>query len=79
MSKRTTFDRLPVGACFAYEPDTKHATRRKVDSVHTTLVPSTGSKRSYRVDDVEMRVFEKACPVNFGRRRKRRRRNKRSR
>jgi len=77
VSKRTTFDRLPVGACFAYDAGTKQATRRKVDASHTALVPAT-SKRSYRVDDIEMRVFEKACPVSFGRRRKRRR-NKRSR
>lgn len=78
MSKKTTFERLPVGACFAYEAATKHATRRKVDESHTMLVPSTASKRTYRVDDVEARVFEKACPVSFGRRRKRRR-TKRSR
>lgn len=76
MSKSVTFERLPVGACFAYSPSSKQATRRKVDERHITLVPAT--KREWRVDDVEMHVFAKACPVSFGRRRKRRR-TKRSR
>jgi hypothetical protein len=76
MSKRVEFADLPVGSCFAYDASSKHATRRKVDERHTVVIP--GSKKPFRVDDVETRVFTKACPVNFGRRRKRRR-TKRSR
>lgn len=71
MSKRIEFAELPVGACFAYDASSAKATRRKVDDRHTVVIP--GSKKSFRVDDVETRVFTKACPVNFGRRRKRRR------
>jgi hypothetical protein len=73
---RTLFEELPVGSCFAFDASTKQATRRKVDERHTITIP--GGKRPLRVDDVEMRVHTKACPVSFGRRR-RRKKNKRSR
>ncbi len=76
MSKRVEFADLPIGACFAYDADSVKATRRKVDARRTVVIP--GSQKAFRVDDVETRVFTKACPVNFGRRRKRPR-NKRSR
>lgn len=76
MSKRIEFAELPIGACFAYDAGSTKATRRKVDERHTIVIP--GSKKPFRVDDVETRVYTKACPVNFGRRRKRRR-TKRSR
>jgi len=72
---RFTFEELPVGACFAFDPSSKHATRRKVDERRTMVIP--GGKRPFLVDDVETRVHLKNCPVSFGRRK--RRRNKRSR
>jgi acetone carboxylase gamma subunit len=75
VGKPVTFERLPVGACFAFDAGTKQATRRKVDARHTLTIP--GGKRPLIVDDVDVRVHTKACPVSFGRRRKRRK-NKRS-
>jgi hypothetical protein len=72
---RVAFEDLPVGSCFAYEADTRQATRRKVDERRTIVIP--GGKRPFHVDDVETRVHLKPCPVSFGRRR--RRKNKRSR
>lgn len=69
MSKRVTFEDLAVGACFAFDAGSKQPTRRKVDERSTIVIP--GGKRPLRVDDVEMRVHEKACPINFGRRRRR--------
>ena len=72
---RFTFEELPVGTCFAFDPSSKHATRRKVDERRTITIP--GGKRPMLIDDIEMRVHLKTCPVSFGRRRKRRR-NKRS-
>lgn len=75
MSK-LAFEKLPVGACFAFDASSRQATRRKVDASHTVIIP--GGKRPLRVDDVDTRVYTKACPVSFGRRRKRRK-NKRSR
>ena len=77
MPKRIEFAELPVGACFAYDAGSKYATRRKIDERHTIVIP--GSKKPFRVDDIETRVFTKACPVSFGRRRKRRTTKKRSR
>lgn len=71
MARGITFERLPVGACYAYESGTTRATRKKVDPKHVTIIP--GGNRTYRVEDIEMRVHEKACPVNFGRRRRRKR------
>jgi len=72
---RTSFDDLPVGACFAFEAGTKHATRRKVDARHTIPIP--GGKRPLIMDDLDTIVHARACPVSFGRRK--RRRTKRSR
>lgn len=77
MGKRIMFEELPVGACFAFEASTKQATRCKVGERHTVTIP--GGKRPLRVDDIEMHVHAKACPVSFGRRRRRQRKNKRSR
>jgi hypothetical protein len=72
---RFTFDELPVGACFAFDPTSKHATRRKVDARSSIIIP--GGKRPLRVEDIDTRVHLKTCPMPFGRRR--RRKNKRSR
>jgi hypothetical protein len=77
MSRKTPFEDLPVGACFAFAPDAKQATRRKVDERHTVVIP--GGKRPLIIDDVETRVHAMACPVSFGRRRRRRTNKKRSR
>lgn len=72
---RHVFADLPVGACFAFEAATKQATRRKVDESHTVTIP--GGRRPMRVDDVETHVFVKACPVSFGRRRRRQHKRRR--
>jgi hypothetical protein len=69
-----TFEDLPVGACFAFEAATKHATRRKFDERHTITIP--GGKRPLIMHDLDTLVVSKSCPTSFGRRR---RRNKRSR
>lgn len=70
-----TFRQLPVGACFAFDAETITATRRKVGSTHTIVLPN--GRRRMNVGDVDTRIHERACPVNFGRRR--RRKKKRSR
>jgi hypothetical protein len=74
---RTTFEDLSVGECFAFDASSRQATRRKVDARHTLTIP--GGKRPLIVDDIDVRVHTKACPVSFGRRRKRRKTKKRSR
>ena len=67
----TTFDELPVGACFAFEKKTKHATRKKVDRQNAIMLPKS---RPYKLDDLDTPVFPKPCAVTFGRRRKTRKR-----
>lgn len=62
-----TFRQLPVGACFAFDAETITATRRKIDSGHTVVLPN--GRRRMNVGDVDTRIHERACPVNFGRRR----------
>lgn len=66
---RVPFEDLPVGACFAFEASAKQATRRKVDERRTIIIP--GGKRPLIMDDLETRVRAMACPVSFGRRRRR--------
>lgn len=68
-ARAPTFEQLPVGACFAFDAASKQATRRKVDAHRTIVIP--GGKRPFYMDDIETRVHTHACPVNFGRRRKR--------
>ena len=75
MARRTAFEDLPVGACFAFNPDAPRATRRKIDERRTIVLP--GGKRPLRVDDVDIAVSAMACPVGFGRRRKRRKMKRR--
>ena len=70
MAKRLTFEDLPPGACFAYDPSARAATRRKVDERHTVVLP--GGRRAFRVDDVEFHVVPKPCPTGLGRRHSRR-------
>lgn len=73
-----TFAQLPVGACFAFDAESSRATRRKVDSRHTVNLP--GGRRRMNVGDIDTRIHERACPTNFGRRRRRKsRKTKRSR
>jgi hypothetical protein len=76
MSKRTLFENLAVGSCYAHESSTRHATRRKIDARHTITLPD--GRRTFRVEDIETPVYVRPCAVSFGRRRKRRK-NKRSR
>jgi len=64
---RFTFRELPDGACFAFDPTAKHATRRKVDERHTIVIP--GGKRPLVVDNAGMHVHLMTCPTSFGRRR----------
>jgi hypothetical protein len=77
MARRLTFEDLPVGACFAFEVASPVATRRKVDTHRTVIIP--GGKRPLVVHEIDTPVVTKACPTSFGRRRKRRSTQKRSR
>jgi hypothetical protein len=61
--KPIAFEKLPVGACFAYEATTKQATRRKAGERHTAFVPN--GKKPFRVDDVEQPVYVRPCPASF--------------
>ena len=65
MARRATFEYLPVGACFAFDPETPRATRRKIDKRHTIVIP--GGKRPLTVSDVDVPVRAMACPTSFGR------------
>jgi len=69
MARRPVFADLPVGACFAFDPGAKRATRRKVSERSTVTIP--GGKRSMSIYDVEVGVTPTACPTSFGRRKRR--------
>jgi len=62
---RLPFEELPVGNCFAFDPSSKQATRRKIGERQTITIP--GGKRPMRVENVEALVTTRACPTSFGR------------
>lgn len=75
---RLPFEELPVGSCFAFDPNSKQATRRKVGERQTVTIP--GGKRPMRIENVEALVTTRACPTGFGRtKRKAKRKAKRAR